>query len=252
MIFLAPAFALAGNEDPPRGISSLAMTETRVATGAADKMSQPERKTQPKVKLNPGAKPKAEFKAQAGILHTAMAKRLPSADPVAEPNDRSARMAECRQQIQSVLQPSRLIKLADECERDFPASQFAVEIRAIATAARQALDIQRSTGLSGDFFEEAIGDEAYRANLGKAVRGDKDAAYSLALAYRAGISGVAANTRRMEQWLRFAAELGSGVASWELAEFYNYGGFVADAARFEKKALDQGYRAPFRLPSRGY
>ena len=251
-MFLAPAFALAGNEHLSGGISSLAMAEAHVATGAADKMSQPERKTQPKIKLNPGAKPKAEFKAQAGILHTAMAKRIPSADPVAEPNDRSARMAECRQQIQSALQPSRLIRLVDECERDFPASQFALEIRRIATAARLALDIQRSTGLSGDFFEESIGDEAYRANLGKAVRGDKDAAYSLALAYRAGISGVAANTRRMEQWLRFAAELGSGVASWELAEFYNYSGFVADAARFEKKALDQGYRAPFRLPSRGY
>ncbi|MCM2288395.1 MAG: hypothetical protein NDI67_05135 [Sulfuritalea sp.] len=252
-MFLAPAFALAGNEHPSRGVSSLALAESRVATEVADKMSQSERKTQPKIKLNPGAKPKAEFKAQNGLLHTAMAKRrIPSADPVAEPSDRSARMAECRQQIQSLLQPSRLIKLADECERDFPASQFALEIRSIATAARQALDIQRSTGLSGDFFEEAIGDEAYRANLGKAVRGDKDAAYSLALAYRAGISGVAANTRRMEQWLRFAAELGSGVASWELAEFYNYGGFVADAARFEKKALDQGYRPPFRLPSRGY
>lgn len=249
---LAPAFALAGNGLLSREIPSLAMAETHTATGKARKVSQPERKTPPKIKPNPGAKPKADFKAQNVILHTAMAKRLPSADPVAEPHDRSARMAECRQQIQSVLQPARLIKLVDECERDFPASQFAVEIRRIATAARQALDIQRSTGLSGDFFEEAIGDEAYRANLGKAVRGDKDAAYSLALAYRAGISGVAANTRRMEQWLRFAAELGSGVASWELAEFYNYGGFVADAARFEKKALDQGYRPPFRLPSRGY
>lgn len=251
-MLLLPAFALGGNGLPSHGMAPLAVAEAHAAKGEVRKASLPERKAPPKIKPNPGAKPKADFKAQSGILHTAMAKRIPSADPVAEPNDRSARMAECRQQIQSVLQPSRLIKLVDECERDFPASQFAVEIRSIATAARQALDIQRSTGLSGDFFEEAIGDAAYRANLGKAVRGDKDAAYSLALAYRAGISGVAANTRRMEQWLRFAAELGSGVASWELAEFYNYGGFVADAARFEKKALDQGYRPPFRLPSRGY
>lgn len=249
---LAPAFALAENGPLSRGLASLAAADARAVTAVVHEASQPERKAQPKIKLNQGAKPKAEFKAQTGILHTTMAKRIPSADPVAEPNDRSARMAECRQQIQSVLQPSRLIKLVDECERDFPASQFAVEIRRTATAARQALEIQRATGLSGDFFEESIGDAAYRTNLGKSVRGDKDAAYSLALAYRAGISGVAANPRRMEQWLRFAAELGSGVASWELAEFYNYSGFVADAARFEKKALDQGYRPPFRLPSRGY
>lgn len=247
---LAPAFARAENGFPNRGIRSPA---------AADQAIEPTRKTSqagpkvpPRSTFNPGAKPKAEFKAQTGILHTAMAKRIPPDDLPTESNDRSARMAECRQQIQSMLQPSRLIRLVEECERDFPASQFAVEIRRIATAARKALEIQRSTGISGDLFEEATGDEAYRANLGKAVRGDKDAAYSLALAYRAGISGVAANTRRMEQWLRFAAELGSGVASWELAEFYNYGGFVADAARFEKRALDLGYRPPFRLPTRGY
>lgn len=249
-MLLLPAFALGGNGLPSHGMASLAVAEAHAAKGEVRKASLPGRKAPPKIKPNPGTKPRAEFKAQNGLLHTVMAKR--SAVPVAEPSDRSARMAECRQQIQSALQPSRLIKLVNECERDFPASQFAIEIRSIATAARQALDIQRSTGLSGDFFEEAIGDAAYRANLGKAVRGDKDAAYSLALAYRAGISGVAANTRRMEQWLRFAAELGSGVASWELAEFYNYGGFVGDAARFEKKALDQGYRPPFRLPSRGY
>lgn len=219
---------------------------------AHNKTGQPQRKARSKVKAKPPVKPKAELKAQTGIQRAAMSRRSSRVESAAEVNDRSARLEECRQLIQSALQPSRLIKLVDECEHDFPASQFAVEIRSIATAARQALDIQRSTGLSGDFFEESIGDEAYRDNLGKAVRGDRDAAYSLALAYRAGISGVAANTRRMEQWLRFAAELGSGVASWELAEFYNYGGFVADAARFEKKALDQGYRPPFRLPSRGY
>ena len=247
-----PLFAPAVAEPGPFKGVQRGTADGSAPKGAAIKAAQPERKPQSRTTLNPGAKPKAEFKAQTGIQHAAMSKRIPPADPVAAPNDRSARMAECRQQIQSALQPSRVIKLAEECERDFPASQFAAETQRIAMAARQALEIQRSTGLSGDFFEEAVGDEAYRNNLGKAVRGDKDAAYSLALAYRAGISGVVASPRRMEQWLRFAAELGSGVASWELAEFYNYSGFVADAARFEKKALDLGYRPPFRLPTRGY
>jgi len=63
---------------------------------------------------------------------------------------------------------------------------------------------------------------------------------------------VATNLRRTEQWLRFAAELGNGIASWELAEIYNHGGQLGDAVRFEKKALDLGYRPPPRLATRGY
>lgn len=171
---------------------------------------------------------------------------------VAVPVSQSARMDECRQHIQATVQPARLIKLSEECERDFPATHFAEQIRATAAGARRSLDIQRSIGLSGDFFEDSAGDAAYRDNLGKAVRGDKDAAYLIALAYRLGLSGVTVSSRRMEQWLRFSAELGSGLASWELAEHYNYIGLVADAARFEKRALELGYRPPFRLPTRGY
>lgn len=244
--------AVVAEPAPLKGLPQSATAGDKQNGVANSKTRPPEGKVKVRSKVKQAVKPKTELKARAGIKRAALSKRPLRHEPVAEPMDRSARMEECRQQIRSVLQPSRLIKLADECEREFPASQFAGEIQHIAKAARQALEIQRVTGLSGDFFEDSVGDEAYRDNLGKAVRGDRDAAYRIALAYRAATSGVAASSRRMEQWLRFSAELGSGQASWELAEFYNYGGFVADAARFEKKALDLGYRPPFRLPTRGY
>lgn len=202
-------------------------------------------------KVTPPQKPRAELR-QTALKRTAKSKQPDVYELAPIANERLTRIEQCRERVESVLQPARLVKQAEECERDFPASQFAEELRRIAAGARQALEIQRAAGLSGDFFEDSVGDAAYRDNLGKAVRGDKDAAYRIALAYRAGMSGVVANSRRMEQWLRFSAELGSGRASWELAEFYNYGGFIADAARFEKKALDLGYRPPFRLPTRGY
>lgn len=156
------------------------------------------------------------------------------------------------QEIQTTLQPARLIKLCEDFERDFPVSEFVGQVRHIAAGARQALEIQYSTGLAGDFFEEPFGDLSHRDNLAKAVRGDKDAAYRVALAYKTGWSGIAASSRRMEQWLRFSAELGNGQASWELAEIYNRGGLIADAAHFEKKARDLGYLPPIRLPTRGY
>lgn len=156
------------------------------------------------------------------------------------------------QVIQASLRPARLIRLCEQFEKDFPGSEYDQQVRVTIAGARQALDSQRSAGLSSDLFEETTGDRDYRDDLIKALRGDKDSAHRIALAYRDGKSGVAASPRRTEQWLRFAAELGNGIASWELAELYNQGGQVGDAARFEKKALDLGYRPPPRLGTRGY
>lgn len=246
-----PSFFAAVQSNPIGGATSETANGHQSSNVAKQRVLRSEPGARPKSKATLPAKPEAELK-QTALKRTAKPKRSDAYEAVIAPNERSTRMEECRQGIQAVLQPARLIKLAEGCEQDFPGSQFAGELRRIATGARQALEIQRATGLSGDFFEDSVGDAAYRENLGKAVRGDKDAAYRIAVAYRAGVSGVAASSRRMEQWLRFSAELGSGQASWELAEFYNYSGFVADAARFEKKALDLGYRPPFRLPTRGY
>lgn len=156
------------------------------------------------------------------------------------------------QVILASLRPARLIRLCEQFEKDFPGSEFEQQVRVTIAGARQALDSQRSAGLSGDLFEESTGDRDYRDDLIKALRGDKDAAHRIALAYREGKSGVVGSPRRAEQWLRFAAELGNGIASWELSEIYNQSGQVGDAARFEKKALDLGYRPPPRLATRGY
>ena len=156
------------------------------------------------------------------------------------------------QAIQETLRPARLIRLCQDFERDFPGSEYSQQIRVAISGAQQALDSQRSARISGDLLVEEAGDKGYRDDLIKALRGDKDAAHRIAIAYREGVSGVAVNPRRTEQWLRFAAELGNGIASWELSEIYNQSGQVGDAARFEKKALDLGYRPPPRLATRGY
>ncbi len=156
------------------------------------------------------------------------------------------------QEIEGALRPAKLVVLCEKFAKEFATSNYAGEVAAIAASARRAIEIQHTAGLSGDFFEDAVGDGTYRASLRSAVRGDKEAAYRISQAYKNGASGVVASTRRMEQWLRFSAELGSGRASWEISEMYNRGGFVADAARFEQKALDLGYRPGPRLPTRGY
>ncbi len=168
-------------------------------------------------------------------------------------SETQARRAEaCKTQIEATLQPARIVQLAEACETELLNDILIEEFRQIATDARRVLEVQRSVGLSADLFTHPEGDADFRALFRLAVRGDKQASYRIAQAYRVGQSGVLANPRRMEQWLRFSAELGDGRASWELAEHYNYGGLIADAAKYEKKAEDLGYRPAVRLPSRGY
>ncbi|MBK9019605.1 MAG: hypothetical protein IPL72_06225 [Sulfuritalea sp.] len=164
----------------------------------------------------------------------------------------SSGMDECWEKLQAARRPSQVVRLSEACEASFPGGAFAGEMRKLAAGAGKVLEIQHAVGLSGDFFEDSVGNPEYRLNLDKAVRGDKNAAYLVAIAYRIGTSGVGKNLRRMEQWLHISAGLGNGLASWELAEYYNYGGRVADAARFEKRAIDLGYKPAFRLPTRGY
>lgn len=164
----------------------------------------------------------------------------------------SARALACREKIEAATQPARTVKLAEECERELSHDPLIDEIRRIASGARRAMEVQRSAGLSVELFEDPYGDARFHDLIRKSARGDGDAAYQIAQAYKTGQLGISTSTRRMEQWLRFSAELGNGRASWELAEYYNYGGLVADAARFERRAQELGYQPGVRLPSRGY
>ena len=186
------------------------------------------------------------------LAKSATSRRPAAVVPPSEKTLPSARALACKEKIEAAIQPARTVKLAEECERELSHDPLIDEIRRIALGARQAMEVQRSAGLSAELFEDPYGDAGFHDLIRKSARGDGDAAYQIAQAYKTGQSGISANTRRMEQWLRFSAELGNGRASWELAEYYNYGGLVADAARFEKRAQELGYQPGVRLPSRGY
>lgn len=201
-----------------------------------------------KSKKRPGTKQKAAIAKRQSTLRRPVTGQV-GADPG---NSEQARIDVCRQQIDREMQPARLVKLAEACERDLPGGPFSDELRRVAIGAKSAMEVQKLAGLSAEVFADQSGDRLFREAIGKAVRGDKEAAYELAQLFRNGQVGTEPNLRRMEQWLRFSAELGNGRASWELAEHYNYIGLIADAARFEKRAIEQGYQPAVRLPSRGY
>ncbi len=155
-------------------------------------------------------------------------------------------------EVNTARRPSRIAALAQAFLRDYPQSAHREEARALEAGALRAAAIKRDVGLSGDFFETTHGDAAFDASLLSAARGDAEAAYRLAIAFGNGKSGVTASLYRHEQWMRFAAELGHARASWDLAQIYNTYGRVADAAHFEKRATDLGYKPAPRLSNRDY
>jgi TPR repeat protein len=80
--------------------------------------------------------------------------------------------------------------------------------------------------------------------LKKAARGDKDAAARIARTYLRGEGDVERDPNRYEGWLQYAAALGNGIASYELALYYRRQGQPVPAAQYESRAKELGYTPP--------
>ena len=59
--------------------------------------------------------------------------------------------------------------------------------------------------------------------------------------------GLARNSNRYVAWLQYAAALGNGPASYELAVYYRRQDQPALAAPYEARAEDLGFQAPVSL-----
>lgn len=165
-------------------------------------------------------------------------------------NSQAAEMETRWQQIQQTVHPEMLITRSAEFRMDFPKSRYAQANRTIHVGAQKALRAQQEARLSSDALEEPTGNQAYRGELIRAMRGSKDSAYRVAKMYQKGTQGLPKNPRRTEQWMRIAAELGLGKASWEVANIYNRDGKMAEAAKFETRAVRDGFVIPPRVPNR--
>lgn len=187
----------------------------------------------------------------ADDLKLATAATVPKKSSAA-PKARAASEAERWKAVQTERAPSHIVRLVKSFKRDFPKSERLKEAGELESHAARVALIHRDAGLTSEFFETIRGNSAFEANLLGAARGDADAAFAVASAFRDGSSGPAANPLRYEQWLRIASELGHARASWDLAQVINRSGLVAEAAHFEKRALVLGYQPPPRLSNRDY
>ena len=156
------------------------------------------------------------------------------------------------QEIRAARRPNRIVALCEAFSNEFPGSALREDVRRLGSGAARALSVQYDVGLSGDLFEAGANDPLQASWIAEAARGNAAAAFELAQVLGRGGVGETSGARQQERWLRFAAKLGHARANWELAELYNVHGRIAEAAHFEKRAVELGYRLPPRLSTRGY
>ena len=167
------------------------------------------------------------------------------------PAPRVDRAAEDRDwaSLQAAFWPPDLFRLAQRFRERYPASSRAVAADVVAEGAREAANILRSNGVRlyrNSFAPDVERGEPYNTDLGKAARGDKDAAARIGR-QRFTTDSSGAVVSLYEGWMQFAAELGNGIASYELALHFRRRNQPQPAARWEARARELGYNPPASL-----
>lgn len=148
--------------------------------------------------------------------------------------------------LQATLWAPDLLRAAEQFRQRWPRSARAGAVEVTAEGAREAAAILGRTEvrLYRRSFEPATDRDArYNADLRKAARGDKDAAARIGREWATAASHGPAPSR-YEGWMQFAAELGNGIASYELALHYRRQDQPQPAARWEARARELGYTPP--------
>ena len=149
------------------------------------------------------------------------------------------------EQLQELVWPADVARLADDYLRNHPGSRLTASVQVAREGALEAALILRRKEVRlfrSAFDLSAQASPVHRADLAKAGRGDKDAAARLARSYRrdAGRS----DNGRFEGWSQFAAALGNGIAAYELALHYRRVEQPLLAAQYESRARELGYTPP--------
>lgn len=151
--------------------------------------------------------------------------------------------------LQAAFWPPELRRLAQQFRERYPASSRAVAADVAAEGAKDAANILRRNDVRlyrNSFAPDAERGEPYNTDLGKAARGDKDAAARIGRQrFTSESSGAAVSL--YEGWMQFAAELGNGIASYELALHFRRRNQPQPAARWEARARELGYNPPASL-----
>jgi len=150
-----------------------------------------------------------------------------------------------RQDLQQARWPADIVRAADRYVAGYPQGPSAPAARSMLDLARQAVRaLDRNVRLyRGDFQLEGQSPDLSE-DVHKAALADRDAALRVAHVIRDHDNGVAFDVNRYVGWLQFAAALGNGPASYELAVHYRKADQPALAAPYELRAEELGFKAP--------
>ncbi len=170
--------------------------------------------------------------------------RLTPRPPERSAEEIAAEEAELWQRLQDSQWPAEVAKLAEDYLARFGSSKLAGSAEVARAGAGEAVRALRSNQvrLYRSAFHPKEADAALLAEVRKAARGDKDAAARIARRY--GEGEALADQNRYEGWLQYAAALGNGIASYELAVHYRRQGQPAPAAMYESRARELAYTPP--------
>ncbi|MFN7725418.1 MAG: caspase domain-containing protein [Rubrivivax sp.] len=169
--------------------------------------------------------------------------------------------AEDWKKLEAALWPAEVNRLAESYLKKHPQSRLAGSAEVAREGAAEAAKLLRRNDVKlfrSAFLEPGALPEDRLRDLAKAGRGDKDAAARLgrwyanakpaAAAPPAGYGGYGAPPRqeanRYEGWMQYAAALGNGIASYELALYYRRQDQPLPAAQYEARAQELGYTPP--------
>lgn len=155
--------------------------------------------------------------------------------------------------LEALVWPAEVARVADDYLKNYPDSKLAGSAQVARDGALEGAQILRRNDvrLYRSSFQAASDLPPERsADLVKAGRGDKDAAARLGRWYAsqtsssAGYGGARQDPGRYEGWMQYAAALGNGIASYDLALFYRRSQQPLLAAQFENRARQLGYTPP--------
>lgn len=141
--------------------------------------------------------------------------------------------------------PSEVVQLSNDFLRNYPDSKLMVSAKVAHDGAVEADKVVRRSDVRLYRSAFVLRDEMdvdQRRDLVRCGRGDKDAAAREAR--RAKAQGSATMQARYEGWMQYAAALGNGIASYELALHYRRLDQPLLASQFESRARALGYTPP--------
>ena len=178
------------------------------------------------------------FIAENTLIRRRVAPRVADTPP---PPPRKEDEASAWARLEATDWPADVARQAADYLKAYPDSSLAGSAQVARDGALDAAKILRRTDVRlyrSAFEAQAQLPPERAADLIKAGRGDKDAAARLGRFY--GDS----NHSRYEGWMQFAAALGNGIASYDLALYYRRMEQPLLAAQYEARARELGYTPP--------